>query len=104
MKPFNINVSHESVPLSQIVTAKDTYPQHVILLLTLCLFTDFCSGDHRPKNVKSAQMIIVTCGLSLALKNQSSFIVYYAQDFKIHNRITVVMHSPKSPEEQEASW
>ena len=27
-----------------------TYPQHVILLLTLCLETDFCSGDHKPKH------------------------------------------------------
>lgn len=29
-----------------------TYPQHVILLLTLCLLTDFWSGDHRPNKDK----------------------------------------------------
>lgn len=31
-----------------IVRASLTYLQHVILLLDLCLDTDFCSGDHNP--------------------------------------------------------
>ena len=63
MNPFNLNVLHERVQLLQYVTDKDfTYPQHVILLLTLCLLTDFCSGDHRPKHVKGAQMISTPFG------------------------------------------
>lgn len=37
---------------SQRYSRVNSYPQHVILLLTLCLFTDFCSGDHKPANVK----------------------------------------------------
>lgn len=46
-----ISVHHkQTAALLQKDAALDTtHPQHVILLLTLCLFTDFCSGDHRPK-------------------------------------------------------
>lgn len=81
--------TNENVLLLHKSAAPDfTYPQHVILLLTLCLFTDFCSGDHRPKNMRSLRCFISLC----------TYIRSHLSKF------STKVHSPKSPDEQEASW